>query len=160
MSKRQERQRFLRYYKEQTGETELDMQKVAAFAQSKGMEMPRPPSAIDLLAKMFADDARAETRYDEVTRKPYRAYQAVPQQTGQLNLFYYVDIDDASRIQMLKSSVHRREQMVSDGLQLTFDMEHWNRVHPDEEPISLPMDISPDIEWRKAADADDDDMVA
>ncbi len=97
--------------------------------------------------------------YDAVTGKPYRVYQAVPQQSGgQFNLFYYIDIDEATRTQMLKSCVHRREQMVSDGLQLTFDMDHWNRIHLDEEAISLPMDISPDIEWRKAAD--DDDMAA
>ena len=53
MSKRQEMQRFLRYYREQTGERELDMRRVAEFAKRMGWRMPTPPSAIDLLAKQF-----------------------------------------------------------------------------------------------------------
>jgi hypothetical protein len=156
MSKRQEMQRFLRHYKEQTGEHELDMRKVAEFAKQMGWKMPTPPSDIDLLAKQFTEAAREETNQDSETGNPYRVYHAVPVQSGQMNLFVYVDIDEATRNQMLKSCVNRREQMVSDGLQLTFDMEHWNRVNPNEEPITLPMDITPDIEWRKNAPKDGD----
>ena len=60
MSKRQERQRFLRHWQEVTGEKEIDMHKVAEFAKKMGWQMPAPPSEIDLLAKQFADDAKAE----------------------------------------------------------------------------------------------------
>jgi len=105
------------------------------------------------LAKQFADDAQAERRYDEKTHRPYRVYHALPvSNSGQLNLFVYVDIDEASRNQMLKSSVNRREQMVSDGYQLTLDLDHWNSANPDQEPILLPMDFKMDIEIRKASD--------
>ena len=159
MSKRQERQRFIRYYKDQTGELEIDMHKVAEFAKSKDLKMPAPPSDIDLLAKQFTDAAREETKYDGKTGKPYRVYHAIPAGHGQLNLFVYIDIDDATRNQMLKSCVNRREQMVSDGLQLTFDMDHWNSINPDEERIALPMDLTLDIEWRKNT-PDDDDKAA
>lgn len=154
MSKRQDRQRFIRHYIEKTGEHEVDMRKVAEFAKSIGWTMPTPPSDIDMLAKLFADDAQAERRYDKATGKPYRAYQAIPVATGQLNLFHYVDTDEATRPQMLKSAVHRREQIVTDGYQLTLDLDHWNSVNPAEEPIALPMDITLDIEIRKAADDD------
>jgi hypothetical protein len=156
MSKRQDRQRFIRYYKDETGEHEIDMFKVAEFAKRKGWLMPKPPSDVELLAKLFADDAQAEKKFDQETGLPYRVYQAIPA-TGQLSLFVYVDIDEATRGQMLKSSVNRREQMVSDGYNLTVDMEHWNRVNPDKEPIQLPMDLTFDIEIRKASEADDDD---
>lgn len=152
MTKRQERQRFLRYYKEETGESELDMHKVAAFAKRIGWDMPRPPSDVDMLAKLFADDAQAERKYDDKTGKPYRVYHAIPVNSGQLNLFVYVDIDEATRSQMLKSAVNRREQMISDGYQLTLDLDHWNSVHASEEPIELPMDLTLDIEIRKASD--------
>lgn len=160
MSKRQQRQRFIRFYKEQTGETEIDMHKVAAFAKAKGWEMPRPPSDVDMLAKLFADDAQAERRYDDHTRRPYRAYQAVPAGTTQMNLFVYVDTDEATRPQMQKSAVIRREQIVSDGYNLQLDLDHWNRVHPEQEPITLPMDITLDIEIRKASDGYDEDEAA
>ena len=39
--------------------------------------------------------------------------------------------------------------MVDDGLQLTFDADHWNNAHPNEEPIAIPLDFTDDIEWRK-----------
>ncbi len=41
--------------------------------------------------------------------------------------------------------------MVDDDLQLTFDMEHWNSIRPEEERIDLPMDLTFDIELRRAA---------
>jgi hypothetical protein len=54
----------------------------------------------------------------------------------------------------------RREQMVDDGLQLTFDMEHWNSIRPKEEHIDLPMRFEEDIQERRAAREDDDDKAA
>ena len=159
MSKKQEMQRFLRLYKDETGERELDMHKVAAFAKRKGWVMPQPPSDVDLLAKQFQKAAHDETKYDAKTGRPYRVYHAIPA-NGQLNLFVYVDIDEATRPQMQKSCVNRREQMISDGVQLCFDMEHWNLINPTQEPLALPMDLTPDIEWRKAAEDDDDEEAA
>jgi hypothetical protein len=67
-------------------------------------------------------------------------------------LFNYVDIDEATRNQMWKSSVWRREQMVSDGYNLTLDLDHWNCVNPDKELIQLPMDLTLDVEIRKVSD--------
>lgn len=155
MSKRQAMQRFIRHYKDETGEHEIDMRKVAEFAKRMGWKMPTPPSDIDLLAKQFTDAAHEERKYDKKTGKPYRVYHAIPV-TGQLSLFNYVDIDEATRKQMLMSAVNRREQMVSDGLNLTLDLDHWNSINPGEEAIALPMDMTLDIAIRKAAEDDKD----
>ena len=152
MSKRQERQRFIRHYKDATGEQEIEMHKVAAYAKSIGWKMPTPPSDVDMLAKLFADDAQAERKYDKQTGKPYRAYQAIPVSSGQLNLFVYVDTDEATRSQMVKSTVHRREQIVTDAYSLTLDLDHWHSVNLNEEQIELPLDLTFDVELRKAAD--------
>ncbi len=159
MSRNQKMQRFIRHYQDATGEREIDMRKVANFAKSMGWDMPKPKSEIDLLAKQFADAARVETEYDSETGHPYRVYHAVPV-SGQLNLFHYVNIEDATRNQMLKSCVNRREQMVSEGLQLSFDMEHWSKLNPEVDPIDLPMDLSLDVEIRKASYDDDQDKAA
>ena len=155
MSKRQDRQRFIRHYKDVRGEQEIDMHKVAAYAKSIGWTMPMPPSDVDMLAKLFADDAQAERRYDTGTGKPYRAYQAIPVKSGQLNLFVYVDTDEAPRPQMVKSAFERREQIVTDAYTLTLDLDHWHSVNPAEEQIQLPLDITFDVELRKAADDDE-----
>lgn len=161
MPTRHEYQKFLRFYKDETGERELDMHKIAVFANEKGWKMPTPPSAIDLLAKKFAEAAQSEMKVDHDTGQPYRIYHAIPiTGSGQLNLFVYVDIDEATRHQMLKSAVHRREQMVSDGVKLTNDVDHWNRVNPEHVPIQLPMDLTFDIAIRKAADDGDDEEKA
>lgn len=154
MSKRQEMQRFIRHYKDQTGETEIDMHKVAELAQKMGWRMPIPPSPLDLLAKQFTQAASEETEYDEDTGKPFRIYHAIPAGTGELNLFHYIDIADANRGQMHKAAVIRREQMVRDGLQLTLDLDRWNKINPTEKPIELPMDLTLDIEIAKHADDD------
>jgi hypothetical protein len=38
-------------------------------------------------------------------------------------------------------------------------MEHWNGANPTEEPIDLPIDLMPDIAWRKNT-TDDGDTAA
>lgn len=150
-------QRLIRVYKDETGEREVDMQKVARFAIGKGWPMPIPQSPIDILAKRFSDAARVEVRQDAKSGKPYRANHAIPV-PGQLT-FVWIDIDEAPRKPMLKSLINRREQMVGDGLQLTLDADHWNSINPKEAPIELPMDLTLDIEWRKNA-PDDDEQAA
>ena len=74
-----------------------------------------------------------------------------------MDLFVYVDTDEATRAQMVTSSVLRREQIVSDVYNLELDLDHWNSIHPDEEPIGLPKDFEMDVEIRKATDGYDED---
>jgi hypothetical protein len=59
-------------------------------------------------------------------------------------------------MQMHVSLMSRREQMVSDGVMLTYDQDHWNTSHPTEEPIQLPLDLTFDIELRKNAPDEDE----
>ena len=113
--------------------------------------MPKPQSDIELLVKQFADEAQAEHRYDDETKRPYRAYQAIPANPAQKNLFVYVDTVETNRPQMHISGVIRREQIVRDGYNLELDLDLWNRVHADEEPIVLPMDLTMDNAIRKAS---------
>lgn len=150
-TKNQLMQRLIREYKQETGKKEVDMKDVASFAVAKGWKLPAPVSGLDRLAREFAQAAREETRYDKKTRKPYRANHAIPVTQDGKQLYLWIDIDEAPRKPMLKSLVMRREQMVGDGLQLSLDQDHWNSIHPNEEPINLPMDLTDDIEWRKNA---------
>lgn len=151
MSKRKQMQRLIRAYKDETGELALDMHKVAKWAAGKGWPLPTPPNPMDLLAKQFTEAAREEVGYDKSTGKPYRIYHALKTAHGATQLHLFVDIEEATRSQMLVSLVNRREQMVSDGLMLSYDQDHWNSVHAGEEPIQLPMDLTFDIELRRNA---------
>lgn len=162
MTKRAEMERLIRLYREESGKVEIDMHDVARFALRKGWPQPTPPDVVDMVAKQFSDAARTQIRYDKKTGRPYRANHAVPIETtgGQL-AFVWVDIDDpeVKRPVMRKSLIKRREQMVDDGVQLCLDADHWNSVHPEEEPITLPMDFSYDVEWRKAASGEADEAA-
>jgi len=142
-------QALIRRYKEETGKKEIEMSDVAAYAAGKGWPLPKPNDPLELLAKEFSAAAREELRHDGKTGKPYRANHAVtiPKANGK-QMTFWVDIDEAPRKHMHKSLVQRREQMVGDGLQLRLDQDHWNRVHPQDDPIDLPLDLGPDVEWR------------
>ena len=148
MSKKSEMQRAIRAWKDETGETQIDMQKVATWWQSKGWPMPQPKSPLEMLAKQLAEAASEQVETDPKTGNPYRRYHAVPQRSGQSTFYFYYDIQEASRPIMHKSLTLRREGMIGDGLMLTYDSMYWNSLHPEEEPIQMVMDLGPDIQWR------------
>ncbi|MFH1339752.1 MAG: hypothetical protein ABIL01_00865 [Pseudomonadota bacterium] len=68
--------------------------------------------------------------------------------SGQLKLFVYDDTHEATRSQMVKSTNHRREQIVTDAYSLTLDLDHWQSVNPVEEHIPRPLDLTFDVELR------------
>jgi hypothetical protein len=160
MSKKHDMQRFIRSYKDETGEREVDMKKVAKWAAGKGWPLPTPQNPLDILAKQFADAAREETKRDKTTGRPYRVNHSFVTMQGGEQLHLWIDIDEAERGPFLKSAVMRREQMVGDGLQLSLDIMHWNNVNPEKEAIDLPMDLTFDIELRLNAPDDDEEEEA
>lgn len=156
MSRRKEMQRLIRSYKDETKVAEIDMKKVALWAMEKGWPLPTPPDPLELLARQFTDAAREVVEYDKKTGKPFRVYHALKTSHGGTQLHFFIDIEEATRTQMQVSLMNRREQMVSDGVMLTYDQDHWNDRHPDEEPIQLPMDLSFDIDLRRNAPDEED----
>ena len=152
MARNQEMQRVIRLYKQKTGETEVDMRKVASFAADLGWQLPRPVDPLARLATLFSQAAREETKYDKKTGQPYRVNHAVPvSQGGARQLYLWVDIDEAPRAPMVKSLMGRRQQIVGDALQLALDADHWNSLHSVQEPIQLPLDFTDDVVWAKNA---------
>ncbi len=163
MSKIAERQRFIRYWQDLTGEAEIDLHKVAQLALKMGWEVPPPVSDEERLAKLFKDAARQDIRRDRSTGRPYRGYHAVPKQSadGQL-VFSYIDIDDPKTKpeNFRKACVMRREQTVDDMFQLFLDQTHWNNSRPPEQQVEiLPADLGFDIELRLAMDDEKDNAA-
>ncbi len=163
MSKVAERQKFIRHWMDETGETEVDRHAVARMAQQMGWKAPPPVTEEDRLAKLFKDAARQDIRHDRRTGRPYRGYHAVPKMAadGQM-MFSYIDIDDPKTkpSSFRKSCVMRREQTVDDLTQLRLDQNHWNADRaPDQHVEILPGDLEFDIELRLAS-MDDRDEAA
>lgn len=151
MSRRKDMLGIIGWYREVTGKTEIDMHDVARFATSKGWEQPEPIDPIDRLARAFSRAAREQTKKDPVTGRPVRVNHAVI--NGQQTLWY--DIDTAPRRAMHKALTQRREQVIGDVVQLTFDAEYWSASHPTEAPIEIQADFTPDVEWRKNAEPEE-----
>lgn len=154
-TKNERMQRIIRLYRENTGQTSVEMHEVAKFAAGMGWELPKPRSALDRLAEQFSAAAREEARRDEVTGRPYRANMAVTNYVGGQQSTFWTDIDEAPRHVAHKALKQRREQMVGDALHLTYDAEHWNRVNPNEPPIQMPLNFTDDVAERMMTDQDD-----
>ena len=136
-----------------TGKADFDMHEVVEFAKVKyNWPVPPPVTGEEVLAKMFSQAAREETRQDSKTGKSYRVYHAFKPDGGGQGLFHWFDIDNAKtpRKYMQKSAVMRREQVIGDMEQLYLDLEHWNSQHPQDEPIVLVTDLTEDIAERLA----------
>ena len=161
MKRSTEMQRLIYMYREQTGENSVTMQDVAKFAVGKGWPLPKPKSAIELLSEQFAQAAREDYRKDEVTGRPYRANLAVVINQGKPGEQYtlWTDIDAAPKPIAKKAFQQRREQMVGDAVHLSDDVDHWNRVNPNEEPITTELDFGPDVEWRRNAPDQDEEAA-
>ena len=155
-TKSQAMQRYIRHYKRATGKTEVDMREVAKYAMERGWTKPIPKSALDLLTTEFSQAAREEIRRDKKTGRPYRGYHAFKQKQGTTQLTLWVDIDEAPRGPMQKSLINRRDQMISDGVLLTLDANHWNGINPTEKPIVLPLDFTEDVEERLSIPFEDE----
>lgn len=159
-TKSKEMQYLIRQYRETTGNQDVEMHEVAKFAVSKGWPLPKPRTALDRLASQFSAAAREEMRKDEVTGHPYRANLAVTALVGGEQMTFWYDIETATRKVAHKSLTLRREQMVGDALQLTFDAMHWNRINPQDEPIEMPLDFADDVAWRMNAPDDKNEEAA
>lgn len=159
-SLKQQLQAWIRQYKLEMDSSEVEMRDVAVWMAQKGWRLPKPVEPIDRLAKELAKAARDEMRYDAKTGRPYRANHAVAHSRGGKQLSLWIDIDEAPRKLMHRSLIQRREQMVGDAVQLTFDADHWNSIHPDEEPIVLELDFKEDVEWRKNSEFDEQSDAA
>jgi hypothetical protein len=146
-TKRQEQQEWIRRYKQRTGKKEIDLHEVANWLKAQGWPMPKPIDPLDMLAKELAESARDEYRKDAASGRRYRANHQVMIWEGNKQVARWFDIDEKPpRKVMHKSLIQRREQMVGDGLQLTIDSHRWNSQNPTEEPIVVPLDITPDVE--------------
>lgn len=139
----------MRLYKTETGNKIIDMEDMADWCIRRGVTLPKPKSARDLLVAQLSDAARAEYRQDPKTGLSYRANHAlrVSRPDGR-QLTLWVDIEDATRPQMHMSLTNRRQQMVGDAVHLKIDEMIWNDRHQTEDPIQLDMNFTEDVEER------------
>lgn len=75
-------------------------------------------------------------------------------------LFEWADIDDAPRTHVEKSAQQERRSIASDYFALAMKVEHYNDMHPDEDPLHVIFDFTDDIAEEKIAKGIEDDEAA
>jgi hypothetical protein len=153
MSTRKEKMRqFVRWYKQEHKKTAVTMAEVTKEAIARGWKLPPPISGEERLAKQFADAEREEIRYDKDTKDPYRGNLALTQRFKDgTQLSLWIDTDEATRSQMVMALHKYREQMIGEAVIGTNTAEHWNRTHPEQQPLPFPTDLADEVQWRKNA---------
>jgi hypothetical protein len=130
-------QHFVREYVDETGDEAVDRHRYANWLMTrKDVRPPPAPTELDLMARAVRRALKNEMRHDAEM------------------VFVFVDTDKATREEMEKSIVLRVGGMVDDGVRLTYDIEHWNRVNPSEAPLDVQpnLDLRDQVEWRRNAD--------
>lgn len=155
VSSKRQKQLLVHQYRDETGRSDVDLHDVSEWAVSRGyLRAPKPVAPLDMLAKEFAKALREETKIDRETHRSYRVNHARTEFRSGKQVTLWGDIDQLGRDAMLKCFVQRRQQMVGDAVQLSDDVEHWNRRNPKEKPIQIEFDFGPDIVWSKNAPGD------
>jgi hypothetical protein len=160
MTKHEEMQAFVRYYKRENNKTTVTMAEVAAAAIKMGMKAPAPITAEERLAKQFAAAEREEMHEDKKTKRPYRANLSYSIKNGKgEQTAFWVETDDATRDQTNMWMNKYREQMIGEGVIGTDTIEHWNRINPNEEQLQFNLDLRDETEWRRNIPVEEEELV-
>lgn len=153
----EKKQKFIRYFRQVTGNQEVDMHEVAKMAHQMGWALPKPKDPLELFAQQFSEAARVETREDKTTKQTYKANLAyVKRMAGGNQLWLWFDVDEATRTQMVKGLHLYREQMVGEAMVGVNTAQHWNRNNPDQPKLPFETDLTPDVNERLSAMALDE----
>jgi hypothetical protein len=160
MTKHEEMQAFVRYYKRENKKNTVTMAEIAEAAIKMGWKAPPPVTAEERLAKQFAAAEREETKVDKKTNRPYRANLAytVTDKKGEQTSFW-VETDDATRHQAEMWMNKYREQMIGEAVIGTDTIEHWNRINSEEQPLQFHLDFTDEYEWRRNAPVEEEELV-
>ena len=124
----------------------VDPHLIAEYAYSRGLFKPSAKAVIDSIASDISQAFREEYRTDKHGRR-YRAMHATTEKRNGTTLSLWADLDDpnAPHSHFQKSFAQRRNQIVSDCLQLKTDVDVYNDKRQPDEPIQIPLDFSNDV---------------
>jgi len=151
--------RIWKQYQDEVSPDPTDLRDIGAWARTKGLWSPRPIDVDTSFARDMADVLREQVRVDKDGRK-YRAFIPAKTRGGDgLPLFKWADIDVAPRDHVEKGIQGERRQIANDCFALAMKVDHYNAIHPDEEPLQVPFNFEEDIEEMKIARGIDDEAA-
>ncbi len=115
---------------------------------SQGMIEAPEYDPYDRLAEDMSRALRDEYATDQLGRR-YRKNHAVRVTKGGVQYTMWAILGHSAREHMHKAFIQRREQIVGDCVQLSTDVEVYNDLHKEREPIQILMDFRDDVEERR-----------
>lgn len=147
-------------YHDEISAEPADLRELAAWAIAQGKWAPRPVDVAASFAREMADILREQTRTDKDGRQ-YRAFiPAKAKDKDGFPLFKWADIDLAPRAHVEKGVQGERRSIASDCFALAMKVDHYNAMHPDEEPLQIIFNFEEDIEEMKIAKGIEEDDAA
>jgi hypothetical protein len=137
-----------------------DLRDIANWAIKKKLWAPRPVDVTAGFAREMADVLREQVRTDKDGRH-YRAF--IPaREKGKdgLPLFRWADIDVAPRAHVEKGIQGERRSIAADCFALAMKIDHYNAMHPSEEPLQGVFNFEDDVAEMKIAKGLEDEEAA
>ena len=149
-TKNEQFQRAWHLFEEQNGQVPASAREASIWAVQNGLIGLPDVDPYDVLADEMARALREEYGTDKEGRR-YRVNHAVRVTRRGVQYTMWAMLQTAPRSHMQKAFIQRREQVVGDLVQLATDVEVYNDMHKDAEPIQLILDFTYDVEERRAA---------
>jgi hypothetical protein len=108
---------FIDQYVEETGEHTIDMRMVAAWAINNGLWEPQPEDKVKRLARDLSRAARQDYVPDD-DGLPVRRLHSYKIKQEDVQLTFWVNMEDATREQMRNATQWRRNGVLADCIQL------------------------------------------
>lgn len=143
-------QRAWRLFEKQNGHIPASAREASIWAVQQGLIDLPEVDPYDALADEFARALREEYATDKSGRR-YRVNHAVRVTRRGVQYTMWAILQTAPRAHMQRAFIQRREQVVGDLVQLVTDVEVYNEMNKDAEPIQLVLDFTDDVEERRAA---------
>jgi hypothetical protein len=160
MSYHEQMQKIFEQYEAEVSSEPADLKEVGSWAIAKGLWKPRAMDLAANFARDMAEALREQMRTDKAGRRYRAKIPAKSKTVDGMPLFKWADIDTAPRPHVERGLGYRRQSIVADCYQLRIDADHYNSVHPDEEPINPVLQFEDDVEELKIAKGIDDGEAA
>jgi hypothetical protein len=144
-------QKIWRDYAKAHGYIPTSAREACKWGATQGLLDVPDVDPFDKLAEDMSKALREEYGTDANGRR-YRKNHAVRVTKGGVQYTMWAIMGNAPREHMQKAFVQRREQIVSDCVQLATDVNVYNDMNKAEEPIQIPLNFEYDVEERLLTD--------
>jgi hypothetical protein len=141
-------------YEQQNGQQPATTREAVEWGIAQGLLKPPKIDPFSKLAEDMATALRAEYKVDKFGRK-YRVNHAVRVSSAGVQLTIWSEMEHATRPHMQKAYAQRRKGVADDLFQLKTDVDVYNDMHPQQEPINLVLDFTDDVAERQGLGMDD-----